>query len=135
MDNRRLHYCSAVHWGEISMLQQFDALSITRFHDQSLHDDTTRVPVDGALAPSAWQAIATNHRYNALLWDEEDRARRTDVGPGAIAASKRLIDQYNQRRNDAVESTDEALLAQLEDVVPGPAARLHSETAGAMIDR
>ena len=88
-----------------------------------------------------WRAIEANHRHNGALWREEDRARRTDVGADAIAASKRLIDRHNQLRNDAVEAIDEALLARLpaESAPPGigdaPAPRLSSETAGAMIDR
>jgi hypothetical protein len=81
-----------------------------------------------------WHWIAVNHLSNRLLWDEEDRARRTSVPAYEIAASKRLIDRYNQQRNDAVERVDEAILAQL-PAQPREHARLSSETAGAMIDR
>jgi hypothetical protein len=83
----------------------------------------------------AWQWIEANHRCNTLLWDEEDRARRRDVADAEIASNKRAIDGYNQRRNDAVERIDEALLARLAGVRVHPDAWHNSETAGAMIDR
>ncbi len=80
-----------------------------------------------------WQAIEDNHRFNCLLWDEEDLARRRNVPDSDIAANKRAIDGFNQKRNDAIERIDEHLLGAL------PAARensrLNSETAGAMVDR
>jgi hypothetical protein len=83
----------------------------------------------------AWQAIEDNHRCNCLLWDEEDLARRRNVPDSEIATNKRAIDGYNQKRNDAIERTDERLLAALRDVELKPGARLNSETAGSMIDR
>jgi len=83
----------------------------------------------------AWHWIEANHRCNTQLWDEEDQARRRDVSDAAIAANKRAIDGFNQRRNDAVERIDEALLARLADVTPAHDAWHSSETAGAMIDR
>ena len=79
--------------------------------------------------------IEANHRCNTLLWDEEDLARRRDVPDAAIAANKRAIDGYNQRRNDATERVDEMLLARLSAVALRPDAWHNSETAGAMIDR
>ncbi len=84
-------------------------------------------------ATELWAVIAENHRCNIALWDEEDQARRRDVPDSAIVRSKRLIDGYNQRRNDAVERIDELILAALP--TPAANARLHSETAGALIDR
>jgi hypothetical protein len=94
-----------------------------------------------------WLWIQTNHRYNSLLWAEEDLARRTQVGDDQIAANKRAIDRYNQARNDATERVDELLLTALGLVDPAsartdapvstvkPGSRLNSETAGSMIDR
>ena len=79
--------------------------------------------------------IETNHRCNNLLWDEEDLARRRDVDDAAIAANKRAIDGYNQKRNDAIERIDEIVLSSLQEVPRQPGARLNSETAGSMIDR
>jgi hypothetical protein len=117
------------------MYTQCDAQSILRFHDGMLAKpewpSLTLVHSDGGL----WQWIATNHLYNSLLWNEEDKARRTDVGAAAIAASKRLIDQYNQKRNDAIEAMDEAILLDLGELPRNEGARLNSETAGSMIDR
>lgn len=82
-----------------------------------------------------WQVIELNHRFNCLLWDEEDLARRRQVPDSDIAANKRAIDGYNQKRNDAIERIDEVLLRQLASSPLKPGARLNSETAGSMIDR
>ncbi len=116
------------------MLTQLDALLIVEFQDENLsRKDWLGGPGQSLQGP--WRWIDANHRYNSLLWDEEDRARRVDVGPTEIAASKRLIDRHNQLRNDAVEAIDEAILAQLAPVAHDDSARLSSETAGAMVDR
>ena len=111
------------------------AADITAFHDACHAIDgwaasgTTRFP------QGVWAVIELNHRYNCLLWDEEDLARRKQVADAEIAANKRAIDGYNQKRNDAIERIDEALLARLEGVARKPGARLNSETAGSMSDR
>ena len=94
-----------------------------------------------------WTWLQANHRFNSLLWAEEDLARRTTVAAADIAANKRAIDAYNQARNDATERLDELLLLALGLVdvasarsdaplsLAAPGARLNSETAGAMVDR
>ena len=105
------------------------ATQIAAFHDAWLGG--SRAPLAGAL----WPAIEDNHRHNCLLWDEEDLARRRNVPDSEIAANKRAIDGYNQKRNDAIERADEALLEALADAPRAAHARLNSETAGAMIDR
>ena len=116
------------------MAHALDGSAITQYHDAfvRLAQDQGEHPGSG---PGAWFAIAENHRFNCLLWREEDKARRQDVPAADIAAGKRRIDAYNQQRNDAVEAIDEAILAGLAGITPGPDARLSSETAGAMIDR
>jgi Protein of unknown function (DUF4254) len=118
----------------------------------ALHDRLLALPSWPQQEPAAldalvWQWLQNNHRFNSLLWAEEDLARRTTVGPEQIAANKRAIDGYNQARNDATERVDEILLVALGLVdaesarsdaplarVPA-GARLNSETAGSMIDR
>ena len=80
-----------------------------------------------------WQAVEDNHRFNCLLWDEEDLARRRNVPDSEIAANKRAIDGYNQKRNDAIERMDEHLLNLFLNKKEN--AKLSSETPGAMIDR
>lgn len=113
------------------MLRELEGMTIARFHDSALSGSA----FVSVTASPPWQHIAANHRYNTLLWQEEDKARRIDVEAAEIAASKRLIDKYNQKRNDAIEALDEAILTELGEVRPAPSARLNSETAGAMIDR
>ena len=109
--------------------------AICAFHDADLGRNAREVPAPAGASDSAWPWIEANHRCNRLLWDEEDLARRRDVADDAIAANKRAIDGYNQRRNDAIEKIDEALLGQLAAVVPAPDAWHNSETAGSMVDR
>ena len=82
-----------------------------------------------------WEWILANHRYNSLLWAEEDLARRRAVPDSEIAGNKRAIDGFNQARNDAAERIDEEILVGLGNVDRSPSARQHSETAGMMVDR
>jgi hypothetical protein len=78
--------------------------------------------------------VAAERDCNHRLWHLEDEARRTDAGDPHIAAVKRTIDLWNQRRSDLIERIDETLVAQLP--TPDPIrAEQHSETAGMMIDR
>lgn len=121
--------------------------AVTALHDTLL--DTAGWPGREPTArdEGLWLWIQTNHRFNSLLWAEEDLARRTQVNEAEIAANKRAIDRYNQARNDATERVDEVLLSALGLVDPASArtdspvstvpagSRLNSETAGSMIDR
>ncbi|MBK6960429.1 MAG: DUF4254 domain-containing protein [Gammaproteobacteria bacterium] len=119
--------------GTMSSIDQLNAADVTGFHGALLeHLKRGAVP---PLVPSAtlWKAIEDNHHCNIALWDEEDQARRRDVPDSAIANSKRLIDGYNQRRNDAIERIDELVLIALPSLPD--TAQLHSETIGALIDR
>lgn len=117
------------------MLENLYASSIMQLHGAMLGEATMPTVAGDDVAKGIWFWIQENHRYNNSLWNEEDKARRTDVDDAEIAACKRLIDSYNQKRNDAVESIDEALLSALQTYPRHPDARLNSETAGSMIDR
>jgi hypothetical protein len=105
------------------------------FHDACIGDMRWAASATPLHRDGAWHWIEANHRFNTLLWREEDLARRMNVADAEIAANKRAIDRYNQQRNDAVERIDEVLLARIEDVAPQPHAWHNAETAGAMIDR
>jgi Protein of unknown function (DUF4254) len=123
------------------------AAEVIALHDALLRSASWPREQPAPRDASLWHWIQTNHRYNTLLWAEEDLARRTQVGDADIAANKRAIDGFNQARNDATERVDELLLTVLglvdaasartdSPVSTVPAgSRLNSETAGSMIDR
>jgi len=81
--------------------------------------------------------ICDLHRFNFLLWHEEDIARSPDVTDARIAAVKRAIDRYNQARNDAIEKVDDWLIAELagRGIVAPATTPAATETPGAAIDR
>ncbi|MEI8228859.1 MAG: DUF4254 domain-containing protein [Planctomycetota bacterium] len=81
--------------------------------------------------------ICDLHRFNFLLWHEEDIARSPDVTDAKIAQVKRAIDGYNQARNDSIEKVDDWLIEELvgRGIVAGPDAPAATETPGAAIDR
>jgi len=123
------------------------ARAVTDFHDVCLQLATWPAQPVAFAEADVWHWVATNHRNNCLLWDQEDLARRTRASDADITANKRAIDGYNQARNDATERVDEFLLISLGLVDPVTAgtdqpvarvssgARLNSETAGSMMDR
>lgn len=81
-------------------------------------------------------AVAAQHLANFELWHAEDLARLPHAGDHAIAEVKRSIDRINQRRNDLAETCDQLLLDFLAPRrLPNPAAELHSESPGLIIDR
>jgi hypothetical protein len=81
--------------------------------------------------------ICDLHRFNFLLWHEEDVARSPDATDARIAAVKRAIDRLNQDRNDAIEQVDDFLVGELSRLGMAPAAGAiaATETPGAAIDR
>lgn len=124
------------------MLADIRSDAVTAFHDAChalsgwpADDAPARGALRGGEAAEAWGWILANHRFNCSLWNEEDLARRTQAADAEIALNKRNIDRFNQSRNDAMERIDDALLRATEAWPRDPAARLSSETAGAMIDR
>ena len=101
--------------------------TVERWHEESFDNSNL-----GLLS-----VVCQQHHFNFLLWHEEDIARSGDVGDTRIAAVKRAIDGYNQQRNDWIEKIDEFLLNELSKAgaVPGPEARLNTETPGSVVDR
>jgi hypothetical protein len=104
---------------------------IVAFHDYALAAPGQPSRFDSG----AWEAVEANHWHNCALWEQEDLARRRNVADAEIASNKRAIDSHNQKRNDAIERIDEALLGSLNKIKLKSDARQSSETAGAMIDR
>jgi len=113
-----------------------DAPQITHIHDEATlrwHQDN---PAPDPTPPSTHpflEAILAHHRANFDLWHEEDTAREPEASDARIAAVKRAIDVFNQTRNDLVEAMDRALLGGAGP--QNPAAPLHSESPGLILDR
>lgn len=117
------------------MFKDIPANKICSFHDSKLATPKWGINSPQDYDEGIWKYIELNHRFNNLLWDEEDLARRKNVPDGEIAANKRAIDGYNQKRNDAIENIDDLLLQRLAHIKPEATAWLNSETAGSIIDR
>jgi|SRR3989304_199248 len=79
-----------------------DVNEIMHFHDERVADCGWGKAGAVRFTAGVWRWIEANHRCNKLLWDEEDRARRKNVPDSAIAANKRAIDGYNQRRSGVI---------------------------------
>lgn len=81
--------------------------------------------------------VCEQHRYNFLLWHEEDVARSPVASDREIAEVKRSIDRYNQNRNDWIEKLDDHIAEQIiqAQVALEMDARLNTETPGSAIDR
>jgi hypothetical protein len=78
------------------------------------------------------QLVLDQHSANYDLWHREDQARDPGASDATIVQVKHDIDRLNQRRNDLAEQIDIALL----QISPAnPAAPLHSESPGLIIDR
>jgi hypothetical protein len=105
----------------------------------ALQDRLTREwhATQAATADGDWLTlIARQHKANFDLWHIEDEARTPGASDAEIADVKRQIDRTNQRRNDLVEELDRVIQNWLEERgLPNPAAPLHSESPGLMIDR
>lgn len=101
--------------------------TVARWHQVELDNS-----YDGLL-----EVVCQQHQFNYLLWHEEDIARSRDVSDAKIAAVKRAIDGYNQKRNDWIERIDETLISELArlGVRPIADAKLNTETPGSAIDR
>jgi hypothetical protein len=117
------------------MFDDVRAGSIAAFHDTALQTRQWAKVIPPRHASGAWKYIELNHRYNSMLWDEEELARRLNAADAEIARSMRAIDGFRRKRDETVERIDESLLMRLGAVARRPEARLSSETPGAMCDR
>lgn len=114
---------------DVSSITDLHRLTVYRWHRVAEPDS----PYQGFL-----RLVCEQHQCNYLLWHEEDLARDPTASDAQIAAVKRNIDRFNQRRNDRIEQLDDALLQQLSlenAASAGSKLPSNSETPGSCIDR
>jgi hypothetical protein len=113
------------------------ANAIVNLHDQLTRDWHVAPAAAGFARATEWlPAVALQHRANFDLWHIEDEARTPGATDAELAAVKRRVDSTNQLRNDLAEQLDHILLDWLAARnLPNPAAALHSESPGLIIDR
>jgi hypothetical protein len=118
-------------------LGMLNALQITQLHDQATlrwhHDEPWPDHPPASTPVSLIELVLAQHRANFDLWHEEDKVREPETGDAAVGAIKHAIDALNQTRNDLMEALDRALLAAAGQ--QDPAAPLHSESPGLILDR
>lgn len=105
--------------------------AVRRFHDSAVswHGEEPRAFSEGESAATTALRL---HAMNFGLWHHEDAVRRPGVDDHEVARIKRRIDDLNARRNAAIEEIDASLLGRID---PNPAAPLHTETPGTIVDR
>lgn len=115
---------------DLSIFKKVDSLQVELV--EKWHKETPALQNEGVLG-----IIENEHMQNFLLWHEEDIARSPTADDQVIAAVKRNIDGYNQKRNDLIERVDEAVLDFLADhsIEMNIDAQVNSETPGNMLDR
>jgi hypothetical protein len=115
----------------------FSAIAIAQLHDRYTalwHEQEPALSHESH--DQFLDIVLAQHLANFELWHTEDKARIPDASDHDIAEVKRAIDRINQRRNDLAERCDILLLDQLRALhLPNPAAELHSESPGLIIDR
>lgn len=97
----------------------------------------SKPPREASPADDLTAAARAVHYFNFSLWHLEDEARRADVPDSTIARTKREIDAFNQKRNDAIERFDGLLEKALarEGVGAAKGAPTNTETPGSAVDR
>jgi len=116
------------------LVRSINAAAVTAFHDSALAPEGAQWALPCTPFPVLWRKIADNHRCNALLSMEEERARHISLEDDALAICRHRIARYNFERSAAVSAIDERLLDMLGNVRRHARARSCSESAGAMID-
>lgn len=110
------------------------AVEIIALHQQAILDWELAARQPLFMQKNFLALVEKNHAFNYQLWHAEDRARRDDQGFEFVYQAKRLIDHYNQQRNNYMEAMDAWLMTALKPSQEKDCP-LHSETPGMMVDR
>ena len=108
----------------IDIIHSLHADSLVRWYDEGLFYEES----------GFYTAVIENHAFNFQLWNQEDEARRDDLGYEHVYRAKRAIDGFNQERNNRMEQMDDWITHHFNPSTH-PTCPIHSETPGMMIDR
>ncbi|HEV2644901.1 MAG TPA: DUF4254 domain-containing protein [Acidobacteriaceae bacterium] len=117
---------------DAQLITDLQRQAVERWHHAAPWPDAQALAALLAVDPLL-QTVLSHHRANFDLWHEEDKAREPEASDATITAVKHAIDALNQTRNDLVEVMDRAFLEQAGQ--QNPAAPLHSESPGLILDR
>lgn len=113
------------------MSHTIDAADIIELHKNRTelwHQQDIKITSSGFL-----RFVEENHQFNFMLWHEEDKARRDDMGFEYVYNAKRIVDRCNQQRNDRMEQMDTWVWENYKPLQDD--CQVNSETPGMMIDR
>lgn len=118
----------------------FNAQECYRIFEQSVADyhrqNDTDHPVSNPYSEGSFEALCYLKNWiDTVQWHLEDIVRDPEIDPVKGLALKRRIDKSNQHRTDVVEQLDDRIISHFRMVVPGPEARLNSETPAWLLDR
>lgn len=119
----------------MSFTEQANPIFVRAINDYHLTDDVNTPIRNPYQKDSIEYSLYLKCWIDTVQWHYEDIIRDPHIDPIEALALKRRIDRSNQDRTDLVEEIDSYFRQFYSDVVPGPGARLNTESPAWAVDR